>query len=209
MLAGQSAKGITILGIDPGLRLTGYGVIQKLGNKLTPLAFGVIKSGEGKLPNRLGKIFTEVEKIVLEYKPDICAIEIVFVNINPQSSLLLGQARGAAICALSQAQKPVTEITALQIKQSVVGYGRASKAQIQKMVTTLLNLEPQTKKISADAADALACAIACALLIPPDNLNLYNQNKSNKDSPIINTLDLFKQQSRRKRANKRWQAIKI
>ncbi len=148
-----------ILGIDPGLRVTGFGVIEQHGQRLDYVTSGVIRTGEGDLPSRLGTIFEGVTSLVREYRPDQAAIEKVFVNVNPQSTLLLGQARGAAICALVTNGAPVAEYTALQLKQSVVGNGRAKKEQVQEMVVRLLNLSglPGT-----DAADALGMAICHA-----------------------------------------------
>jgi crossover junction endodeoxyribonuclease RuvC len=151
---------IRILGIDPGLRSTGFGVIDKAGNKLAYVASGCIKTDSaGTLPQRIKTIIDGVAEIIATYQPQQAAVEIVFVNVNPQSTLLLGQARGAAIAALVTANLPVAEYTALQVKQAVVGHGKAAKEQVQAMVTRLLDL-PGTP--SADAADALACAIAHA-----------------------------------------------
>jgi len=150
---------LRILGIDPGLRLTGFGLIEQSGQKLAYVASGVIKSGEGSLPQRLGVLFAGLNEVIATYQPDTCAVEIVFVNVNPQSTLLLGQARGAAIAAAVQAGLPVAEYTALQVKQAVVGHGKAAKAQVQEMVKRLLRLPGAP---SPDAADALACAIAHA-----------------------------------------------
>ncbi len=146
---------VRILGIDPGLRLTGFGIIEQRGQKLSYVASGVIRIPDGELPVRLATIYSQVREVIGTYSPDIAAVEKVFVNVNPHSTLLLGQARGAAIVALASSGLPVTEYTALQIKQAVVGYGRATKAQIQAMMVRLLAL-PGTP--SADAADALACA---------------------------------------------------
>ena len=148
-----------ILGIDPGLRTTGFGVIDKQGHKLTYVASGTIKTPDADLPQRLKVILSSVSEVVRTYTPDCSAIEIVFVNVNPQSTLLLGQARGAAICALVSADLPVAEYTALQIKQAVAGHGKAQKQQVQDMVQRLLALPglPGT-----DAADALAVAICHA-----------------------------------------------
>jgi len=148
-----------ILGIDPGLRTTGFGVIQKQGTKLRYIASGTIKSGEGDLPQRLKVILDGVAEIAATYKPDCAAIEKVFVNVNPQSTLLLGQARGAAICALVSNALSVAEYSPTQLKQAVVGTGRATKAQVQDMVARLLALPglPGT-----DAADALGVAICHA-----------------------------------------------
>lgn len=148
-----------ILGIDPGLRTTGFGVISKQGNKLGYIASGTIKTPDADLPQRLKVILSGVSEVIRTYAPDCAAIEKVFVNVNPQSTLLLGQARGAAICALVDADLPVAEYTALQIKQAVVGHGRAQKQQMQDMVQRLLLLSgvPGT-----DAADALGVAICHA-----------------------------------------------
>ena len=149
-----------ILGIDPGLRTTGFGVIEKHGNKLRYIASGTVKTGsEGELPPRLKIILQGVSEIVGTYQPDCAAIEKVFVNVNPQSTLLLGQARGAAICALVHADLSVAEYTALQVKQAVTGHGKAAKEQVQEMVARLLSLPglPGT-----DAADALGVAICHA-----------------------------------------------
>lgn len=148
-----------ILGIDPGLRFTGFGVIDVIGSKTVYVGSGCIRSGEGSLPQRLGVIAEGVREVIGLYQPQIAAVEQVFVNVNPQSTLLLGQARGAAIVALVQAGLEVSEYTALQVKQAVVGNGHADKIQVQSMVKRLLSLadDPQ-----ADAADALACAICHA-----------------------------------------------
>jgi crossover junction endodeoxyribonuclease RuvC len=150
---------IRILGIDPGLRVTGFGVIEKLGSKLNYIASGTIKSGEGELPERLGALFRGLSAVLQEHQPQQVAIEKVFVNVNPQSTLLLGQARGAAIVAAVNLSMTVSEYTALQIKQAVVGNGHAEKKQVQEMVKRLLSL---TKAPAADPADALACAICHA-----------------------------------------------
>lgn len=148
-----------ILGIDPGLRVTGFGVIDKQGATLTYIASGTIKTPDADLPLRLKTILAGVSEVIRTYAPDCSAIEKVFVNVNPQSTLLLGQARGAAICALVSADLAVAEYTALQVKQAVVGQGKAQKAQVQDMVQRLLHLSglPGT-----DAADALGVAICHA-----------------------------------------------
>jgi crossover junction endodeoxyribonuclease RuvC len=148
-----------ILGIDPGLRTTGFGVIDTDGPRLSYVASGVIRIGQGPLPPRLGTIHDGIAQVMREYSPQCAVVEIVFVNVNPQSTLLLGQARGAAITTLVAGGLPVHEYTALQVKQAVVGYGRAAKEQVQAMVQRLLQLPGLP---SADAADALACAIAHA-----------------------------------------------
>ena len=148
-----------ILGIDPGLRTTGFGVIDKQGSKLTYVASGTIKTAEGSLPERLKTILSGVSEIIRTYQPECAAVEKVFVNVNPQSTLLLGQARGAAICALVSADLAVAEYTALQVKQGVVGHGKAKKEQVQDMVRRLLMLSGTP---STDAADALGVAICHA-----------------------------------------------
>ncbi|WP_308923839.1 crossover junction endodeoxyribonuclease RuvC [Janthinobacterium sp. J1-1] len=149
-----------ILGIDPGLRTTGFGVIEKHGSKLRYIASGTVKTAsEGALPPRLKIILQGVSEIVATYRPDCAAIEKVFVNVNPQSTLLLGQARGAAICALVNADLEVAEYTALQLKQAVTGHGKAAKEQVQEMVARLLSLPGLP---GSDAADALGVAICHA-----------------------------------------------
>ena len=150
---------VRILGIDPGLRLTGFGVIDAQGRQLRYVASGVIRVPAGTLPPRLKAIHDGVAEVIAEYRPGLAAAEIVFVNVNPQSTLQLGQARGAAITTLVTHGLDVHEYTALQIKQAVVGYGRAAKQQVQAMVQHLLRLPGLP---SADAADALACAICHA-----------------------------------------------
>lgn len=150
---------IRILGIDPGLRITGFGVIDKIGHQLLYVGSGCIKTPTGELPERLKAILSSLGEVIAQYQPQQTAVEKVFVNVNPQSTLLLGQARGAAICAAVQANLPVAEYTALQVKQAVVGNGHADKEQVQAMVVRLLNL---TGTPSPDAADALACAICHA-----------------------------------------------
>ena len=153
-------KPLRILGVDPGLRITGFGLIEKSGNSLSYLASGCIKTdGQAALPARLGTIHAGLREVVAQYQPDQAVIEIVFVNVNPQSTLLLGQARGAAITALVSSGLEVAEYTALQVKQAVVGNGHADKKQVQHMVRRLLSLNGDP---SPDAADALACAIAHA-----------------------------------------------
>ena len=149
-----------ILGIDPGLRVTGFGVIEMQGSRLAYVASGCIKSNDRQaLPERIATLFAGISEVVATYRPDQAAVEKVFVNVNPQSTLLLGQARGAAIGALVHAGLPVAEYTALQVKQAVVGQGKAAKEQVQHMVVRLLELPGAP---AADAADALACAICHA-----------------------------------------------
>ncbi|MFB2537853.1 MULTISPECIES: crossover junction endodeoxyribonuclease RuvC [unclassified Acinetobacter] len=150
---------LRIIGIDPGSRLTGYGIIEKDGSKLRFVDAGTIRTESDNMPERLKRIFAGIDRIVQFHQPTQAAVEQVFMAQNPDSALKLGQARGAAIAALVNLNLDVSEYTARQIKQSVVGYGAADKAQVQMMVMKLLNLEicPQ-----ADAADALAAAICHA-----------------------------------------------
>ena len=149
-----------ILGIDPGLRVTGFGVIELHGKQLVYVASGCIKSNDKEsLPTRIKTLFVGISEVIATYAPNQAAVEKVFVNVNPQSTLLLGQARGAALSALVHGDLPVAEYTALQVKQAVVGQGKATKDQVQHMVIRLLNLAGAP---TADAADALACAIAHA-----------------------------------------------
>ncbi len=149
-----------ILGIDPGLRTTGFGLIHKQGSTLRYIASGTVKTpSDAGLPLRLKTIFDGISEIISRYQPDCAAIEKVFVNVNPQSTLLLGQARGAAISALVASGLTVHEFTALQIKQAVVGHGKAQKKQVQEMVQRLLSLPGAP---ASDAADALGAAICHA-----------------------------------------------
>jgi crossover junction endodeoxyribonuclease RuvC len=151
-----------ILGIDPGLQRTGFGVIDVEGQRLKYVASGTISTLEaprGDLPGRLKIIFEGVREVVQTYGPACACVEIVFVNVNPQSTLLLGQARGAALAALVTAGLTVSEYTALQMKKAVVGHGLANKAQVQEMVKRLLKLPALPGK---DAADALGLAISHA-----------------------------------------------
>lgn len=162
---------IRILGIDPGLRVTGFGMIESRDNRLSYVTSGVIKTAAAKknvvegeddreeLPARLKVILDGLFQVIEAYEPNQVAIEKVFVNVNPQSTLLLGQARGAAISAAVIKHLSVAEYTALQVKQSVVGNGHAKKDQVQEMVKRLLNLPAVP---SPDSADALACAICHA-----------------------------------------------
>jgi len=150
---------IRVLGIDPGLNRTGYGVIEVSGSKLGYIGAGVIRVPAGDLHERLGTILRALSAVIRDTQPHVVTVEKVFVNVNPQSTLLLGQARGAAICAAVNEGLVVHEYAALRIKQAVVGFGRADKRQVQVMVQRLLALAhvPAT-----DAADALACAICHA-----------------------------------------------
>lgn len=148
-----------ILGIDPGLRVTGFGLIVVQGSKLTYVTSGCIRAAGDSLSVRLGIIARDLAHVIAEERPTEVAVEKVFVNVNPNTTLLLGQARGAAIAVTVLAGLPVHEYTAGQVKQAVVGKGRAVKPQVQEMVRRLLRLPGAP---SRDAADALACAICHA-----------------------------------------------
>ena len=148
-----------ILGIDPGLQVTGFGVIETENSRLLYVASGCVKSGAGDLATRLKCILEGLNEVIAAHAPGEVAVEKVFVNANAQSTLALGQARGTAICAAVLAGLPVAEYTALQVKQSVVGKGHAAKEQVQHMVKRLLALPGDP---APDAADALACAICHA-----------------------------------------------
>jgi len=145
-----------ILGIDPGSRVTGYGVIRQTGRQLTYLGSGCIRTQVTDLPSRLKLIYAGVSEIITQFQPEYFAIESVFMAKNADSALKLGQARGAAIVAAVNHDLPVFEYAARQVKQTVVGIGRAEKSQVQHMVRTLLKLSANPQ---ADAADALAIAI--------------------------------------------------
>ncbi|QSX35265.1 crossover junction endodeoxyribonuclease RuvC [Shewanella avicenniae] len=145
-----------ILGIDPGSRITGYGVIQCQGRHQIYLGSGCIRTASDDLPQRLQQIFMGISEIIRQYQPEQMAIEKVFLAKNADSALKLGQARGAAIVAATNAGLPVSEYTATQIKSAVVGTGRAQKTQVQHMITQILKLPG---KPQADAADALSVAV--------------------------------------------------
>lgn len=145
-----------ILGIDPGSRITGYGVIKQIGSKFEYVASGCIRVQGDELAPRLQQVFDGVSEIINQFSPTLFAIEQVFVAKNADSALKLGQARGAAIVAATNRQLPVAEYSARQIKQAVVGKGSADKTQVQHMITYLLKL---TAAPQADAADALAVAL--------------------------------------------------
>jgi len=145
-----------ILGIDPGSRLTGFGVLDFVGDRPTYVASGTVRSPDGTLPDRLRRIFVSVGDIVDKYQPDAVAIESVFMAKNASSALKLGHARSAALCATFAFEIDVFEYAPREIKQAIVGTGSASKAQVQHMVTALLQLDAVPSSV---AADALATAI--------------------------------------------------
>ena len=149
-----------ILGLDPGLGTTGWGLIQAEGNRLSHIANGQIKTdASSPLPQRLSKLAEQLESIIAEQQPDAAAVDEVFVNANPQSTLKLGQARGVVIMTGARAGLEVGEYAARLVKKAVVGVGNAEKAQVHAMVSRLL---PGVKIAGPDAADALAVAITHA-----------------------------------------------
>src|SRR5260370_30099813 len=151
---------LRVLGTDPGSQCRGFGVVDAAGSRLTYVASGVIRTGQGEFAVRLCEIFRSVQTVVAQYRPQEIAIERVFVNRNPDSALKLGQARGAAICGTALANAEVFEYATREIKLAVVGSGNAEKAQGQLMIKSILKLDgPMT----ADAADALAAAGCHAL----------------------------------------------
>ena len=164
-----------ILGVDPGLRCTGFGVIESRGRRLNYLTSGRIRTQGQELPDRVKTILEGLLEVISKNRPDVIVVEKVFVNVNPQSTLLLGQARGAAISAAVLNNVTVKEYTALQVKQAVVGNGHAKKDQVQEMVRRLLRLPAAP---SSDAADALACAICFAHDAPMSNKLAQLSNKS-------------------------------
>tara|TARA_B110000263_G_scaffold49975_2_gene41773 strand:+ start:791 stop:1273 length:483 start_codon:yes stop_codon:yes gene_type:complete len=144
------------LGIDPGSRATGFGLIDLIGSQVKYISSGVIKSTKGDFTERLKVIHKSVYKLIKEYNPDIMVIESVFVHKNPSSALKLGHARAAALCATFDFDVSVFEYSPREIKKAVVGTGAASKEQVQHMVVSLLNLDGTPAE---DAADAIAAAL--------------------------------------------------
>ena len=152
-----------ILGLDPSLTCTGWGIIAKSGNRLTHVANGQVRTDpSASLPDRLVALDRELTAVIMAHRPDCAAVEEVFVNKNPQSTLKLGQARGVALLAAARAGLPVSEYATRLVKKAIVGTGAAEKAQVQAMLKVLL---PAAKVTGADAADALAVAIAHAHLL--------------------------------------------
>lgn len=177
-----------ILGIDPGSRVTGYGVIRQNGRQLEYLGSGAIRTTADDMPTRLKRIYAGVTEIITQFQPNIFAIEQVFMAKNPDSALKLGQARGTAIVAAVNHDLPVFEYAARLVKQTVTGIGSADKVQVQDMVTRMLNL---SAKPQADAADALAIAITHAHSIQ-HSLIVAKQSQQNVSSEKEQILALMK-----------------
>ena len=147
-----------IIGIDPGYAILGYGIVEKKGNNFTPRHFGAITTdSKDDMTDRLKYIYNTLASIIYEYEPEVASVEELFFNTNSKTALLVGQARGVAILACANSGLKVYEYTPLQIKQALVGYGRAEKVQVQAMVSRILNLKEAPKP--DDTADALAAAI--------------------------------------------------
>ncbi|PLX79905.1 MAG: crossover junction endodeoxyribonuclease RuvC [Desulfuromonas sp.] len=156
----RPSESTRILGIDPGTRRTGYGLIEQQGNRLRHIENGVvITNSKAELPVRLQEIYCQLSTIIEQFQPVVMAVETVFLAKNAQSALKLGHARGSALLCGMNAGLAVTEFSALQVKSAVVGYGKASKEQVQQMIRVLLNLPEPPQE---DAADALAVAICHA-----------------------------------------------
>jgi crossover junction endodeoxyribonuclease RuvC len=150
-----------VLGIDPGIAIVGYGVVEKIGNQLKPIQYGSIMTEAGlRTETRLKQIYDAMTHIMDKYKPDVMAIEKLFFNRNVTTAFTVGQARGVMLLAAEEAHVPTAEYTPLQVKQAVVGYGQAEKNQVQEMVKILLHLKEKPKP--DDVADALAIAICHA-----------------------------------------------
>jgi crossover junction endodeoxyribonuclease RuvC len=148
-----------ILGIDPGSRITGYGLINSIGNKLEYVHCGCVRTNSDSQPERLKTIYTELSLVIQQYSPQQAAVEEVFMGKNASAALKLGQARGSAMVACLSHDLPVAEYSARKVKQAVVGSGGADKLQVQHMVKALLSI---SDNIAEDAADALAVAICHA-----------------------------------------------
>ncbi len=149
-----------IIGIDPGTRITGYGLVEKIGNRLVHIDNGAIYTrADAPLSDRLKTIYNELCRVITDYSPALMAVERIFVAKNALSALKLGHARGVAMLAGVNAELPVAEYTAVEVKKAVVGYGKAAKPQVQQMVKVLLNLPEIAQE---DASDALAVAICHA-----------------------------------------------
>lgn len=149
-----------VLGLDPGSRYTGYGLIEKDGSSLTAVSFGRFATPKKPLPERLAFLTRELRDLLTREEPDATALETPFQGLNPRSLIVLAQTRGALLAVIAETRRPVREYTPAEVKAAVSGYGRADKAQVAAMVRRILGLG--SRRLSADAADALAVAICCA-----------------------------------------------
>lgn len=161
MPASTDTQPTLVMGIDPGSRVTGYGLVEVQGPRTRHVAHGCIRCPGGDLPPRLKRIHAGLAEVIAEYSPAEIAVESVFVRRNVNSALVLGQARGVALLAVAQAGLPLHEYSPAQVKSAIVGNGRAEKTQVQHMVRALLELKETP---STDAADALAIALCHAQL---------------------------------------------
>lgn len=153
-----------ILGIDPGFARTGWGLINKTGTKFSLIDYGCLEtSSGGSLADRLEAVFDGISRVIRKYMPDLAGIETLFFNTNAKTAVKVGEARGILLLALKKSGVKVIDITPLQVKQAVAGYGRAEKFQVQKMVKALLNLKEIPRP--DDAADALAVALASGSML--------------------------------------------
>jgi crossover junction endodeoxyribonuclease RuvC len=152
---------VIVLGVDPGIAIVGFGIVEKKGHHLRPVQYGSITTkAELRTETRLKQIYEALGEILTRYKPDVVAVEKLFFNRNVTTALTVGQARGVIMLAAEQHTLPLAEYTPLQVKQAVVGYGAAEKQQVQEMVRTLLKLKEKPRP--DDVADALAVAICHA-----------------------------------------------
>ena len=147
-----------ILGIDPGYAILGYGVVEMTGNRFKVIDYGAVTTDAGmEMPDRLKILYNSLMEIIMRHEPEVASVEELFFNTNAKTAILVGQARGVAVLACANSGLEIAEYTPLQIKQALVGYGRAEKKQVQTMVKTILNLKEVPKP--DDTADALAAAV--------------------------------------------------
>lgn len=147
-----------ILGIDPGYAILGYGIVEMTGNRFKVCDYGAVTTDAGmQMPDRLKILYQSLMDIIAEHEPDVASVEELFFNTNAKTAILVGQARGVAVLACANSGLEINEYTPLQIKQALVGYGRADKKQVQAMTKTILNLKTVPKP--DDTADALAAAV--------------------------------------------------
>ena len=147
-----------VLGLDPGLAITGYGLVEEVDRVMTPVAYGVVRTPAGTpLTDRLVQLREQVGRIIAEYAPDVAVVEQLFFSTNARTAMTVGHARGVLLLTLAEANLPIVEYTPMQMKQAITGYGRADKTQVQEMVRLLLSLEEIPRP--DDAADALGLSI--------------------------------------------------
>jgi crossover junction endodeoxyribonuclease RuvC len=156
---------MVIIGVDPGSRVTGYGLVALEGNRVRCLDYGGIAGGKKELPERIHRIHAELCTLITRWTPSVMAVENVFYALNVRSAMVLGHTRGVVLLSAAQSGIPVAEYSALEVKKSVTGYGRADKQQVQMMVRTLLQLKQDPEPF--DAADALAIALCHAFIRSP------------------------------------------